>query len=266
MYSLAMSEKGIHRVLILTAVTLAAFTLTACAPEQPNELDEIRSQGTLVVFGSPDQHNRYMRFMIEEYGEAGLEIVGGRDIDYLTTFAERLGVRLEVKSISRDELPSYSRLFDEFVVREDVHILAGAITVTQKREEKGIVFSKEYMGYEESLLAATGTMTYNSPTDLEGRTAVVMQDSSHQEMLQSFPVVPNFHIASFYAEFPELLLREGFFAPLSTERAKQFIRESPGVYEIVHTFPERMRVAFGLKNEGPLLDELNKFILETQGY
>lgn len=124
----------------------------------------------------PHQQSEFVRRMIAEYGEEGLNRFTGLDVELMHGFAESLGVELEVVpgNSFADLLPA---LLDG---RGD--LVASSLTITPAREEI-VDFSRPYF-FEKAVIVTRKDSDIETLDDLRGRMAASVAGSSHEERLR----------------------------------------------------------------------------------
>lgn len=150
--------------------------LVGSVPFEASTLAEVKERGKLVMLCWPHQESVYVRRMVKEYGKEGLNIIGGIDVDLMRTFAERLGVELEVRPVK----PDYSALIPSLLAGKG-DIIASSMTITKGRGEL-VEFSRPYKMIEQVVVTHRDS-PISSISDLPGTRAVVVRGTSHEEHL-----------------------------------------------------------------------------------
>lgn len=162
-------------------VMVAAFLLGACqeAPtEAPtSELQAVRERGRLTMLAWPHQESKFVRRMVKEYGEEGLNRFGGTDVELMERFAADLGVELEVKPVGE----GFGSLIPSLLAGEG-DLIASSMTITEARREQ-VDFSSPYFAVDLVVLVPTAS-PIASIDDLSGLIASTVRGSSHEEHLR----------------------------------------------------------------------------------
>lgn len=189
-------------VVVLLAALVCLVVAQATAAEAPargerqvRTLDQILDSGKLVMITFPHQQSTFSRLDLEKGamprvdGTARFEGVDashfeGIDVELMELFADHLGVHLEVRPVSQ---PSYGALIpDLYAGRGD--LVASSLTITEERRQK-VDFSVPYFSVYPVILALRDS-GIESLDDLEGKTASVMEGSSHEERLLHLGIEP----------------------------------------------------------------------------
>ena len=141
-----------------------------------SDLDEIRRNGKLTMLCWPHQESSFVRRMVAEYGEQGLNRFAGIDVEILRGFAESLGVSLEVKPMRQ----SFAELIPSLLAGEG-QVIGSSLTITEARSRK-IEFSEPYHRVKKVVIARRGSQL-TSVADFAGKVAAVVAGSSHEEQL-----------------------------------------------------------------------------------
>lgn len=168
------------RVSLAAAVILAGLGVAACAPSTPpaaSDLEAVRARGRLIMLAWPHQESTFVRRMIKEYGEEGLDRFAGIDVDLMQRFAAHLGVELEVKPVGE----GFSSLVPSLLAG-DGDLVASSMTITEARKAK-VDFSAPYFAVGLVVLVPIESPV-QGVDDIAGLTAATVRGSSHEEHLR----------------------------------------------------------------------------------
>jgi polar amino acid transport system substrate-binding protein len=150
-----------------------------------SELALVKQRGVLVMLCFPHQDSEFVRVNLERgpmkhVGTA--EDFAGFDVDLIQAFAVHLGVKLELRPVSK---PSYSELVPA-LLRNEGDLVASSFSITPERE-KVVDFSTPYLRLAELVLTRKG-VAIRGPEDLKGKTAAMIAGSSQAERLRALGV------------------------------------------------------------------------------
>jgi membrane-bound lytic murein transglycosylase F len=134
---------------------------------QPSMIDDIRSQGEIVVI----TRNSPTTYFEDNIGATGYEF------ELAKAFANYLGVRLVIK-----QADSLSDLFNT-IDQNEASFAAAGLTVTQEKN-KSVRFSTPYMQVSQQVIYRRGGMRPKEISDLTNGQLVVTSDSSHANQLR----------------------------------------------------------------------------------
>jgi len=213
-------------------------------------LQQAKKRGVLVVgvrnmmppFGFVDQ--KHMAYV-------------GYDVDFATAIANRLGVKLELRTSSKPLIP--------LLQNGDVDLIAGAMTKTAKRQQQ-IDFSYGYFLTGQKFLAKKSRI--KTLKDLEGQKIGTGKGSSSEQNLKN--ALPGANILTFpgYREaFRSLSL--GAIVAISTDEpllAGLLVSEADKAqYEIPDISISEEVYGLGIrKDDKPFLDLVNQTLLEME--
>tara|TARA_B100000446_G_scaffold63460_1_gene60061 strand:- start:4505 stop:5941 length:1437 start_codon:yes stop_codon:yes gene_type:complete len=152
----------------VTRFTIAALCLlTVSGSVRPNAVEQIRSQGQLVVI----TRNSPTTYFEDNVGTTGYEY------ELAKAFAEHLGVELVIK-----QADSLSDLYSS-LERQEAAFAAANLTITDARN-KWVRFSTPYMQVSQKVIYRRGGMKPDTEIDLAKGQLVISSDSSHAEKLR----------------------------------------------------------------------------------
>lgn len=153
------------RIIALMMAAAVALTLVGCV-ETPSTLEQVKSQGELVIV----TRNGPTTYYEGPFGPTGPEY------DLANLFAEHLGVRLRVKSVTNfsDILP--------MVAQREAHLAAAGLTVTAERQNR-VRFGPRYQSITQQVVYRSGDNRPESLHDIEDASMEVVAGSSHAARL-----------------------------------------------------------------------------------
>lgn len=153
---------------LLTRLTVAVLCLlTVTGSVRPNAVEQIRSQGEIVVITL----NSPSTYFEDNVGATGYEF------ELAKAFADHLDVKLVVK-----QADSIYELFST-LERDQASFAAANLTITEQRN-KWVRFSTPYMNVTQQVIYRRGGMRPKEIFDLAKGQLVVASDSSHAEQLR----------------------------------------------------------------------------------
>ena len=160
--------KKIITLIIAALMLVSVFALTGCGSSGVT-LEQVKSKGELVIATSPD----FPPFEDLVNAEGSVDGVSGIDVDILKVVAEKLGVKLTVKSMDFDAVLAgvQSAKFD---------IGASGISKNPERA-KNMLFSDPYCCASQVIVVKEGS-TIKSKADLTGK-KVSVQTATTSESL-----------------------------------------------------------------------------------
>lgn len=175
-----------QRISIFRQLTAAALLAAlAGATAQAGDLAAVQERGQLVMLCFAKLDSNYVRPRLDVMRQEGLALTAlhrpdhfeGLDVELIRGFAERLGVGLEIRSVTS----SYGELIPALLAgRGD--LVASSITITERRREMAD-FSAPYVSSH--IVAA---VPWDSPiataADLAGKKVAVMEGSSQLEYIR----------------------------------------------------------------------------------
>ncbi|MCK3905167.1 transporter substrate-binding domain-containing protein [Streptococcus suis] len=160
------------KLLTLAAILLAGFTLAACSSTSSSSsqstLEKIKEKGTLVVATSPD----YAPFEFQTLVDGKNEVVGA-DIMLAQKIADELGVKLEVSSMSFDNVLNS-------VQSGKADIAIAGLSYSEERA-KVFDFSESYYQIADVLLVKKENAETISSIDALAGKSLAVQKGSTQE-------------------------------------------------------------------------------------
>ncbi|WP_156009077.1 transporter substrate-binding domain-containing protein [Streptococcus ruminantium] len=155
--------------LLTLAALLAILTLVACSSTSPqSRLDAIKEKGTLVVATSPD----YAPFEFQTLVDGKNKVVGS-DIALAQKIADELGVKLEVSSMSFDNVLSS-------IQSGKADIAIAGLSYSEQRA-KVFDFSEIYYQVADTLLVKKSNLDrYTALADLKGQKVAVQKGSTQE--------------------------------------------------------------------------------------
>jgi glutamine transport system substrate-binding protein len=226
-------------------------------------LDEIRQRGSLVMISFPHQESHFVRPDIEALRQSGKPLrdlhdataYSGVDVEIMTEFAHRLGVKLEMQPI----LTSYADLIPALLDGQG-DLIASSLTITESRRRQ-VAFSKPYL---ESWVVV-GTLPGNplrSIEDLAGLRAAAMRGSSQLENLQQLGIPKLEIVLTDYTLENYLAIEEGradFALFDSWHEPGELVQK--GIPKVVVAFRLRpFEYGYALPPGSDLLAPLNEFL------
>lgn len=158
--------KFIFRFITRSAIA-ALCVLTITGSVRPNAVEQIRSQGELIVV----TRNSPTTYFEDNIGTTGYEY------ELAKAFADHLGVELVIK-----QADTLSELYDS-LERKQASFAAANLTITDARN-KWVRFSTPYMNVTQQVVYRRGGMKPKEVFDLAKGQLVIASDSSHSEKLR----------------------------------------------------------------------------------
>lgn len=243
-------------------IALTSFLLasTLCAGSA-SSLESVKERGELVVLTWPHQESIFSRRMVNEFGQEGLKIIGGIDIDLMKLFAERLGVELRVEAVK----PDFAALIPSLLAgRGDV--IASSLSITEERS-KVVDFSLPYYEVHKAVVVMKGS-AIRSVGDLAGKVASVAHGTSHEEQLKTmFPDLEIRPVQFMLDNYQAVVDGEADFTVVDSSSAEKVLDE---FYElgqkltVAFEFPESDDFGFAVAKGSDLKASLDSFIEEIR--
>ena len=238
--------------------TLLASTLCASTA---SSLDTVKKSGELVVLTWPHQESIFSRRMVEEYGEEGLKIIGGIDIDLMKLYAEHLGVELRIEPVK----PDFAALIPSLIEgRGD--LIASSLSITKKRSEI-LDFSRPYYEVHKAVIVLKGS-GIRSVGDLTGKVASVARGTSHEEqLLAMFPDIEIKPVQFMLENYQAVVDGEADYTVVDSSSAIKVLDEFYDLgqnLEVAFEFPESDYFAFAVPKGSDLRESLDSFVEEIQ--
>lgn len=157
------------KLLTLAAALLVSLTLVACSSTSPrSRLDAIKEKGTLVVATSPD----YAPFEFQTVVDGKNKVVGS-DIALAQKIADELGAKLEISSMSFDNVLSS-------IQSGKADIAIAGLSYSEQRA-KVFDFSEIYYQVADTLLVKKSNLDrYTALADLKGQKVAVQKGSTQE--------------------------------------------------------------------------------------
>lgn len=221
-----------HIFRFATRLTIAALCLlTITGSVRPNAVEQIRSQGELIVV----TRNSPTTYFEDNVGTTGYEY------ELAKAFADHLGVKLVVK-----QADNLSDLYSS-LERKHASFAAANLTITDQRN-KWVRFSTPYMNVTQQVVYRRGGMRPKETFDLAKGQLVVASDSSHAEKLRQLQ----------NNQVPELTWSEspdfesvGLLQMVATGEVDFTIVDS-NEFEMLQAYYPNLSVAFDLTGAQPL--------------
>lgn len=162
--------------------TACAAALALAGAAAATTLEDVRLRGKLIMLCFPHQTNRFVRPDLDALRELGVPLTelhdpqyfSGIDVEIMKGLAERLGVDLEVRSVTT----SYADLIPALLDGEG-DVIASSITITEERA-KQVDFSVPYLSSWVVVAARAGSKI-RSLDDLKGKKGALVRGSSQLE-------------------------------------------------------------------------------------
>ena len=247
---------------LVLALTVAMAILALSAKARASTLDEVLEQERLVVLCWPHQESVFVRRMVDELGQEGLKIIGGIDIELMRRFSERLGVELEVRSVT----PDFAALIPSLLAGEG-DVIASSLTITEGRSRQ-VDFSIPYFTVQKVIVTRRDS-SIDSVADLAGHVASVARGTSHEEHLlaldlEGLEISPVQFMLENYQAVVEG--RSDFTLVDSTSAARilEGYADLGAGLEVAFHFPEADGFGFAVAPGSDLREALNDFIVDVQ--
>ncbi len=238
---------------------LVVAAACAGAPLSAGHLEEVRSNGKLVMLCWPHQESQFVRRMVEELGAEGLDRFAGIDVELMEAFADHLGVELEVRPVTA----GFGRLLPTLLDGEG-DLVASSLTITEERRRL-VEFSVPYFEVKGIVLARRDS-GISSIEDLRGKVAAAVPGSSHEERIRAlgyedlrFHAAIDFTLESYqavaYGEADFTLVDSG-----SVSRVMPKYSELRKRLHIAFEFPQPETYGIALRKGSDLLPVLDAFL------
>ncbi len=252
--------------LVFHASILCLFTVAALPPDawaaedsvQVSDLDQVRRSGKLTMLCWPHQESSFVRRMVAEYGEEGLQRFTGIDVEILRGFADSLGVTLAVRPMKQ----SFAELIPSLLAG-DGQVIGSSLTITERRSEK-IEFSVPYHSVKKVVIARRDSQLA-SVADFAGRTASVVAGSSHEEHLQALGIkdLEIVHTGFTFENYTEVAEGGADFTVVDSGSVDRVLEENRELGEAVETafvFPREDKYGFAVAPGSDLLAPLDAYL------
>ncbi len=247
---------------IVFGVVLMLMASAPCLAESATA--EIQRRGKLVMLCFPHMDSEFVRPVLSR---GPTRRVGTRadfegfDVDLIASFAEYLGVELEIRSL---DTPGYGPLIPALAAGK-ADLLASSLSITPERA-KIVDFSEPYYSGFQVIVTRKGS-GIDSPEDLRGRLGVTIDGSSHQEFLLKMGLAASDlrHVEFTSEYFSAILEEEPEFALMDSNTAASGLRIYPDL-EIAISLEGDDSYGVAVPKGSDLLDQLNRFfeLDETQ--
>ena len=205
--------------------------LTITGSVRPNAVEQIRSQGEIIVV----TRNSPTTYFEDNVGTTGYEY------ELAKAFAEHLGVKLVIK-----QADNLSDLYSS-IEKNEASLAAANLTITDTRN-KWVRFSTPYMQVSQQVIYRRGGMRPETEIDLAKGQLVVSSDSSHAEKLRDLQS----------KQIPELTWSEspdfesvGLLQMVATGEVDFTIVDS-NEFQMLQAYYPNLSVAFDLTGAQPL--------------
>lgn len=164
--------KIIKKILIVTlALALTALAFTSCG-KKGTTLDDVKKSGQLIVATSPD----FPPFEDLGNGEGSVDGVVGIDVDIFKIIAEKLGVKLVIKSMDFDAV-----LAGISAAKYDI----GAAGISKDPDRaKNMLFSDPYCSASQVIIVKEGS-SISGKADLAGKKISVQTGTTAENLCMS---------------------------------------------------------------------------------
>lgn len=164
-------KKGLKKLLALSLVAVMAVGMVGCGSDKSADtdaLDQIKKNGKIIVGTSPDYPP--FEFLVSEGGKSK---VVGADIDMAQKLADKMGVKLEVKTMD----------FDALIPALQAGKVDAVITGMSPNEQrkKSVDFSEIYFKGENGVLVAEKNVNKIKSEDELKKMKLGVQKGSTQE-------------------------------------------------------------------------------------
>lgn len=212
-----------NRAIALLSAAAVSLALGGCV-ESPNTLEQVKSQGELVIV----TRNGPTTYYEGPFGPTGPEY------DLASLFAEHLGVKLHIKTATNfgDILP--------MVAQREAHLAAAGLTVTAERKRR-VRFGPSYQTITQQVVYRSGDERPKSLHDITDASMEVIAGSSHAARLSKVSI-----------QYPELNWLENseigsdeLLSKVWNRETRYAIADSHDVQMNQRFYPE-LRVAFDL--------------------
>ncbi|MEM8960278.1 MAG: transporter substrate-binding domain-containing protein [Acidobacteriota bacterium] len=171
----------IRRVWLVAALcswaAVSLCTTPSFAETSRDDLATVKERGTLIVLGWPHQESAFIRRMVAELGDEGLDRFTGLDVEIMRAWAEDLDIELEIRPLRTsfgDLLPA--------LLRGEGDVAMSSLSVTPAREEI-VDFSRPYHEVKRMIITRRDE-TASTIDDLRGRAMAAVPGSSQEEALR----------------------------------------------------------------------------------
>jgi polar amino acid transport system substrate-binding protein len=184
----------------------------------------------------------------------------GIDVDVMSGFAERLGVDLQVRRVSR---PEYGALIPD-LLQGKADLIASSFTITDERRAE-VEFSDPYF-WVYPVIVTRRDRDIEGVEDLDGLTAAAIPGSSHEEHLLAIGIPPERIVhASFTQEcFSQVAEGAVDMTLHDSNSALRYLRHSPEL-KIAFRLPGEDGYGYAVRpGSTALLAELNAYLAELE--
>ena len=224
------------------------------------DLADVKARGKLVVVTYPLLEDSFMQVDVDAMRRLGVGLQDmrdpanfkGIDLDIMSGFAAKLGVKLELKP----ELSGYGGLIPA-LERKEGEVVASSFAITPARQATAD-FSTPYMLFWD-VAAVRPDSTISKISDLRGKKVAVIEGSSHLERLNALNLNPQIVSTKFVLEgYSAVRDKEADYtlmesrAPVGAPVSAQYSDLKVGVRVSDTSYGFAMRKGSDLK---PLLDE-----------
>ena len=225
--------------------------LTATRENSKRDWPAIRQSGLLrvITMNSPESY-----FILR--GE-----LMGFDYDLIKHFAKQHDLRLQI--IVRES----PEAMIESLLKGEGDVIAGSMTVTEKRRRQGVVFSRRYMNVTEKLVGHKDSKNIETLQDMNGITVVVNPHASYHQTLKKLQESGiNFTINTIEGVTAEQLInavaRQQFdYTVADSHMAQMEVTYRNGDIKLSIPVSEQRRIAWGLRaDQEKLKAQLGNFI------
>jgi polar amino acid transport system substrate-binding protein len=220
----------------------------------------VKERGELVVLTWPHQESIFSRRMVE-YGQEGLKIIGGVDVDLMKLYAEHLGVELRVEPVR----PDFAALIPSLLGGEG-DVIASSLSITRERG-KVLDFSLPYYEVHKAVVVMKGS-PIRSVEDLTGKVASVARGTSHEEQLRAmFPDLEIRPVQFMLENYQAVVDGEADYTLVDSSSAMRVLEEFYDLgqnLEVAFQFPESDHFAFAVAKGSDLKESLDRFVEEIR--
>lgn len=242
--------------------TLLTLLAAAGAAAGPSAVETVQQRGKLIMLSFPHMGSTFVRPDLS-YGPTKRVAPAGHftgiDIELMSSFAESLGVELEVRTL---EEPGYAPLIPA-LLDGTADLLASSLTITADRREQ-VDFSEPYFTVYPTVITRRDSQIAKIE-DLAEHTAVTIAGSSHQEQLRGlgFPEKQEKHVEFTSEYYTEISEGNADFAVVDSITAARDLADFPDL-EIAFRLPGEEHYGIALPPGSDLLPLLDRFLARTK--
>ncbi len=257
------TNRWCHSTVFATCLCVGLLVpLTMVAPDAAaTTLAEVQQRGELIMLCWPHQQSAFVRRMVKEYGQEGLNRFTGVDVEILERYAKSIGVGLKVVPMKN----SFSELIPMLLASEG-DIIGSSLTITQSRS-KIVQFSRPYHNVKKVVVARKGSHL-RTTADLDGHTAAIVPGSSHEEGLKALGLDIKFEPAGFILEgYTAVADGEADFSLVDSGSAVRVLKTQADLgskLEQMFVFPQDDEYGFALAPDSDLKASLDAFLVELK--